>query len=97
MELISLISTENNKSLISDQFFKNNPSLPYSISGKSSGLIANNNQGYFNNNYNSVTGDFNTESYDQITENRFLKVKDNPLSTFSIDVDPGSYSNVRRF
>ncbi len=92
-----LISTENNKSLISDQFFKNNPSLPYSISGKSSGLIANNNQGYFNNNYNSVTGDFNTESYDQITENRFLKVKDNPLSTFSIDVDPGSYSNVRRF
>jgi Ca-activated chloride channel homolog len=40
---------------------------------------------------------FNTEGYDNITENRFLKVTDNPLSTFSIDVDAASYSNVRRF
>ncbi|HET9431454.1 MAG TPA: von Willebrand factor type A domain-containing protein, partial [Chitinophagaceae bacterium] len=38
----------------------------------------------------------NTEDYDHITENRFLKVKDNPLSTFSIDVDAASYSNIRR-
>ncbi len=37
------------------------------------------------------------EGYDHITENRFLKVTDNPLSTFSIDVDAASYSNVRRF
>ena len=37
------------------------------------------------------------EGYDHITENRFLKVLDNPLSTFSIDVDAASYSNVRRF
>ncbi len=36
------------------------------------------------------------EGYDAITENRFLKVTDNPLSTFSIDVDAASYSNVRR-
>lgn len=41
--------------------------------------------------------DFNTESYDNITENTFLKSTDNPLSTFSIDVDGASYSNVRRF
>ncbi|HRI22015.1 MAG TPA: von Willebrand factor type A domain-containing protein, partial [Panacibacter sp.] len=41
--------------------------------------------------------DFNTEGYDKITENPFLKVNDNPLSTFSIDVDAASYSNVRRF
>jgi Ca-activated chloride channel family protein len=41
--------------------------------------------------------DFNTEGYDHISENRFLKVSDNPLSTFSIDVDAASYSNVRRF
>lgn len=40
---------------------------------------------------------FNTESYDHITENAFHKAKDNPLSTFSIDVDAASYSNVRRF
>jgi Ca-activated chloride channel family protein len=40
---------------------------------------------------------FNTEEYDAITENRFLTASQNPLSTFSIDVDAGSYSNVRRF
>ncbi len=39
---------------------------------------------------------FNTEEYDKITENEFLAVKQNPLSTFSIDVDNASYSNVRR-
>lgn len=42
-------------------------------------------------------GDFNTEEYDRITENNFHKVTDDPLSTFSIDVDAASYSNVRRF
>lgn len=40
---------------------------------------------------------FNTEDYDGIVENCFRAVKDNPLSTFSIDVDAASYSNVRRF
>ncbi|MEQ1799456.1 MAG: von Willebrand factor type A domain-containing protein, partial [Lacibacter sp.] len=40
--------------------------------------------------------EFNTEDYDGITENRFRKVNDEPLSTFSIDVDGASYSNVRR-
>lgn len=40
---------------------------------------------------------FNTEDYDRIYENEFLSVTDNPLSTFSIDVDAASYSNVRRF
>jgi Ca-activated chloride channel family protein len=38
----------------------------------------------------------NREGYDRIVENRFLKATDNPLSTFSIDVDAASYSNVRR-
>lgn len=39
---------------------------------------------------------FNREGYDRIVENRFLKVTNDPLSTFSIDVDAASYSNVRR-
>ena len=47
--------------------------------------------------YGSQDVDFNTEDYDGIVENRFLAVKDHPLSTFSIDVDAASYSNVRRF
>ncbi|HET6994496.1 MAG TPA: von Willebrand factor type A domain-containing protein, partial [Chitinophagaceae bacterium] len=46
---------------------------------------------------NGRTDEFDTEEYDNITDNRFLKVVDNPLSTFSIDVDAAAYSNVRRF
>src|SRR6266496_2801381 len=44
-----------------------------------------------------ASGEFNTATYDRILENPFLDAKDNPLSTFSIDVDTASYSNVRRF
>src|SRR5262245_10893083 len=39
----------------------------------------------------------NTESYARIEDNPFLTVQQNPLSTFSIDVDTASYSNTRRF
>ncbi len=39
----------------------------------------------------------NTETYDRIEDNPFKRVVDEPLSTFSIDVDTGSYANVRRF
>ena len=38
-----------------------------------------------------------TAEYNKIEDNKFLAVTDNPLSTFSIDVDTASYSNVRRF
>ena len=37
-----------------------------------------------------------TEEYNSVTENGFLSVSLNPLSTFSADVDTASYSNVRR-
>ena len=45
---------------------------------------------------NSNDEGFSREGYDNITENTFLRATDNPLSTFSIDVDAASYSNVRR-
>jgi Ca-activated chloride channel homolog len=41
--------------------------------------------------------EWNTEAYARIEENRFLPVASSPVSTFSIDVDAASYSNVRRF
>lgn len=41
--------------------------------------------------------DFNTEGYSTIHENGYKLVINDPLSTFSIDVDRASYSNVRRF
>jgi len=40
---------------------------------------------------------WNREQYSRIYENEFKTVTDNPLSTFSIDVDTASYSNLRRF
>ncbi|HOP00370.1 MAG TPA: VWA domain-containing protein, partial [Bacteroidales bacterium] len=44
----------------------------------------------YNNNYN-------TEGYAPVNENGYRNVRNNPLSTFSIDVDNASYSNIRRF
>ncbi len=38
-----------------------------------------------------------TEHYDRIVENPFRSAVEQPLSTFSIDVDTASYANVRRF
>jgi len=40
--------------------------------------------------------EFNTEEYNYIQENGFLKVATSPLSTFAADVDTGSYTNFRR-
>ncbi len=47
--------------------------------------------------YDMVYVQHNTEGYSTIHENGFKDVNINPLSTFSIDVDAASYSNVRRF
>ncbi len=38
-----------------------------------------------------------SEKYQQLDENGVKQVSNTPLSTFSIDVDTGSYANVRRF
>lgn len=75
------------------------------LQGKAAGVVVN---GYpasrqlkirgnssFNGYYASAT--FNTEEYDPISENSFHNVSADPLSTFSIDVDAASYSNVRRY
>jgi Ca-activated chloride channel family protein len=40
---------------------------------------------------------FNTEAYSRVVDNQFVSPRTSPLSTFSVDVDTASYSNVRRF
>ena len=40
--------------------------------------------------------DFNTEEYNYNKETGFLSTLTNPLSTFSVDVDTASYTNIRR-
>jgi Ca-activated chloride channel family protein len=37
------------------------------------------------------------ESYQSIAENQFYAAQNQPVSTFSIDVDAASYSNIRRY
>ena len=44
-----------------------------------------------------INKEFNTEGYSTIRENGYKNAVKSPLSTFSIDVDAASYSNVRRF
>jgi len=47
--------------------------------------------------YRRQSQESNTEAYSRIYDNTFQDPKAHPLSTFSIDVDTASYSNVRRF
>jgi Ca-activated chloride channel family protein len=47
--------------------------------------------------FQRYNNNFNTEGYASINENGYKNVRNNPLSTFSIDVDNASYSNIRRF
>lgn len=63
------------------------------LSGKVSGVIYSTPSPYVH----VGEQEYNREGYSSITENGFRKVSDEPLSTFSIDVDAASYSNVRRF
>ena len=47
---------------------------------------------------NSIpTPSLGTEAYARVDENPFERARQEPLATFSIDVDTASYSNVRRF
>jgi Ca-activated chloride channel family protein len=54
---------------------------------------------------NSLNGNFvyiddsfiNTEKYKDYGENPFKKTSEEPVSTFSVDADGGSYTNMRRF
>jgi Ca-activated chloride channel homolog len=50
-------------------------------------------RGALPNQFQTVEG----ETYGSIDENKFRRATDQPLSTFSIDVDTASYANVRRF
>ena len=79
-------------------------SLPRALAGKVAGVFSTRNASENvmyapaqSPQYDAVPLAHNTENYDFIKENSFLDAQKNPLSTFSIDVDNASYSNVRRF
>ncbi len=45
----------------------------------------------------ALDADANTEEYKYIADNEYIATSHRPLSTFSVDVDTASYSNIRRF
>lgn len=45
----------------------------------------------------SIIDEISNEDYEVFVENEFENPKQSPLSTFSIDVDNASYTNIRRF
>lgn len=51
----------------------------------------------FHTGYQESLPDTYNEKYKDYEENPFIKVADQPISTFSIDADGGSYANMRRF
>ncbi len=54
------------------------------------------NADYAGNEMGVIEHDYNTEEYNSIVENSYRSVAAEPLSTFSIDVDTASYTNLRR-
>lgn len=62
----------------------------------SKGVVVLRTEGPKNNVDVSIINDFLNESYAQISENPFKRSHLAPFSTFSIDVDKASYSNIRR-
>jgi len=69
------------------------PGMAFASSAKAGGFIPDPPPNY----PSQFFPNFNTEEYDRIVDNPFLKALDNPVSTFSIDVDTASYSNLRRY
>lgn len=62
---------------------------PIEFSGRYDDSIA----GFYENNMDMPSN----ENYKDYDENPYIKVADQPVSTFSVDADGGSYSNMRRF
>lgn len=52
---------------------------------------------YLSSNYTTPNTALLGDKYNEVEENPFIEVSDEPISTFSIDADGASYANVRRF
>ena len=91
----SVVSEEN----FSNMACRSAPSITsgvysYDNSGNHNVRGSRNNSYYFDGKKEAVSSH---EEYSSFEDNRFKKVELNPLSTFSIDVDNASYTNIRRF
>lgn len=69
--------------------------LVFSFTACENGLNYDNNYSY----YHDKQGNENPtgEYYKEYTENQFIATSNQPVSTFSVDADGGSYANMRRY
>ncbi len=67
------------------------------ITGGNAGIMIRGQSSHVRPRYGMYHPNFNTEDYAATEENGFKKTINQPLSTFSLDVDAASYSNIRRF
>ena len=67
------------------------------LQGRTSGVRIRGSNSISSNSITHIEYDTDNESYSAISSNKFKNVSSDPLSTFSIDVDRASYSNIRRF
>jgi Ca-activated chloride channel homolog len=94
--IINVVMTEDVSSL--QEVVVTGYSSGYDMASKSSSAAAPSAMGYGSKrSFQRFNNNFNTEGYSPINENGFKNAKNTPLSTFSIDVDNASYSNIRRF
>lgn len=94
--IINVVMTEDVSSL--QEVVVTGYSSGYDMASKSFSAAAPSAMGYGSKrSFQRFNNNFNTEGYSPINENGFKNAKNTPLSTFSIDVDNASYSNIRRF
>lgn len=72
------------------------PQVDYQLRGRVPGVAIQSQSKRKNSPEPAKPEEFNTEEYNSLIENIFHEAKENPLTTFSIDVDRAAYSNIRR-
>ncbi|MCB0477274.1 MAG: von Willebrand factor type A domain-containing protein [Crocinitomicaceae bacterium] len=93
LECVEVVNYSVRKIKSADIKMAANKSLPsYKVASKSKGTIKKNYIGGGNANISKT----NRNKYSEFTENEFVKVASEALSTFSIDVDNASYSIIRK-
>lgn len=85
--------------VVTGSISKTDSNIAYGLVGRTAGAsVKKQKESYASTYYEVHPGAYaSNESYNHTNENRFKPAKEEPLSTFSIDVDAASYSNMRRF
>ncbi|HEX9979346.1 MAG TPA: von Willebrand factor type A domain-containing protein [Flavobacterium sp.] len=95
--VITSLGVTRDKSLRSEETVRPISAAVTALQGKVSGLTITNSAPKDKKHHYSPPNHDNQEDYNSLIENQFETPKNAALSTFSIDVDNASYTNIRRF